>query len=326
MQRRTFLGAATAAAALPLGARGDTFPSKPITIVVPVTAGGPSDVMTRIIANKLSEELKVPVVVENRTGAAGVVGLVSVINSRPDGYTLIMAGANVLAILPNLDTKLSYDVARDIEPVTLVSKTALGLFINPRLPVKTVAELVAYAKANPGKLTYASAGMASTAHLSAELLSNLAGIEMTHIPYRGSAAAVNDMTGGRVDLMFDGISTMTHVNSGQLRALAVNGQHRLAAYPELPTMAEAGYPGFTIELWFCIVGPKGIPAPVVTTLNAAFAKVLRDPGVIEQHVKQGVELVPTSPAELWAFSNAQSARMRELIKARRITLSEDAKN
>ncbi len=324
MDRRTFLGVVGAGLAAGT-AHAETFPSRPITIVVPVTAGGPSDVMTRIIAARLSEELKVPVVVENRTGAAGVVGLQSVVNSKADGYTLLMAGANVIAILPNLDAKLTYDVERDIEPVTLVSKTALVMFVSPKLPVKTVADFVAYAKANPGKLSYASAGMASTAHLSAELLSSLAGIEMVHVPYRGSAAGINDLSAGRVDLLFDGAASMTYANSGQIKALAVNGKNRLAAYPDLPTMAESGYPGFTIELWFALVGPKGIPAPAVARLNTAMRAVLTDPQVVAKHVPQGVELVPMTPPELVAFWQGHSSRMRELIKARGISLNENAK-
>ena len=327
MRRRTFLGVSTAAvAAAPFGADAQAYPTRPITIVVPVTAGGPSDVMTRILGAKLGEELGQPIVVENRTGAAGVVGLTYVINAKPDGYTFLMAGANVLAILPNIDTKLTYDVARDIEPITLVSKTALVMFVSPKLPVKTVEEFVAYARAHPNKLSYASAGLASTAHLCGELLSALAGIEMTHVPYRGSAAAVNDLMSGRVDLLFDGASTMSYVTNGSIKALAVNGKQRLAVFPDLPTIAESGYPGFTLELWFALVGPKGIPQPIIEKVNRAMRKVMADPAIIETHAKQGVELVATSPEELTAYATMQSDRMRELIKKRHITLNDDAKN
>ncbi len=315
------LGAAAllgCAAALALPALAQPFPSKPITIVVPVTAGGPSDIMTRAVAQKLSAELGTSVVVENRAGAAGLLGLKHVLSQKPDGYTYVMAGSNVLAALPHMDPNVGYDVARDIEPITLVSKTALILFQSPELPTKTLRELVAYGKANPGKLSFASAGPASTAHLSGELLAQVMGVEMTHVPYKGSSAAMPDLIAGRTHLFFDAAQSMSFVKDGKLRALAINSSRRFPVFPDLPTFAEAGMPEFSIQLWFALVGPKGIPQPVIDRVNQAMRKALEDPEMVANFSKQGVELAWTTPAGLMAHTNEQSQKMRQLITSRNI--------
>ncbi|MGE4239141.1 Bug family tripartite tricarboxylate transporter substrate binding protein [Ramlibacter sp.] len=307
-----------ALAIAPAPAIAQAFPSKPITIVVPVTAGGPSDLMTRAIAQKLSAELGTSVVVENRTGAAGLIGLKHVLAQKPDGYTYVMAGSNVLAAMPHLDPNVGYDVNKDIEPITLVSKTALILFQTTQLPSTTLRELIAYGKENPGKLTFASAGSASTAHLSGEFLSLVTGVPLTHVPYRGSSAAMPDLLSGRTHIFFDASQTMSFVKDGQLRALAVNSPRRLAVYPNVPTFAEAGLPEFTIGLWFALVGPKGIPAPVVDRMNRAMRTALGDPALVETFMKQGVELQWTTPAGLWAYKDEQSAKMKQMIVTRNI--------
>jgi tripartite-type tricarboxylate transporter receptor subunit TctC len=294
------------------------FPNKPITIVVPVTAGGPSDIMTRAIAQKLSAELGGSVVVENRAGAAGLLGLKHVLAQKPDGYTYVMAGSNVLASLPHIDPNVGYDVARDIEPISLISKTALILFQSPALPARTLGDLVAYGKANPGKLSYASAGPASTAHLSGEFLAQVAGLDMVHVPYKGSSAAMPDLIAGRTQLFFDAAQSMSFVKEGQLRALAINTPRRVPAFPDLPTFAEAGLPSFTIELWFALVSAKGVPPAIVQRMNDALRKVLTDPELVNRFAGQGVQLQWTSPAELVAYTGEQSAKMRKMIVDRGI--------
>ena len=319
--RRRMLAAVPALAAIGpwSGARAQAYPNRPLTFVVPVTPGGPSDLMTRAVAARLGPRLGTTVVVENRTGAAGLVGLRSVLQAKPDGYTFVMAGANVLASVPHLDPAVGYEVERDIELVSLTARMPLVLYMTPTIPATTLAEFVAYGKANPGKLSFASAGQASTAHLCAELLCALTGLDMTHVPYRGSAAAITDLTPGRVHILFDASSTMTHVQSGALKALAVNTPQRLAAFPTLPTFAESGYADFPVQLWFALVGPKGIPKPSVDTLNAALREVLQDPELVATFAKQGVELLWSTPQDLARFQVEQSAKMKALITSRRIT-------
>lgn len=301
-------------------ALAQAWPNRSITIVVPVTAGGPSDVMTRAVAAKLGTELKTPVVVENRAGAAGVIGLKSVLQSRPDGYTYIMAGSNVLASVPHLDPNPSYDVARDIEPIGLVAKMGFIMYVSATLPTPTLRDFVTYGKANPGKLSYASAGAGSTANLAAELLIALTGVDMTHVPYKGSSAAVPDLISGRTQVFFDASSTMSLVQSGQLRALGINSEKRVPVFPDLPTFSEAGYSDFPVQLWFAIVGPKGIPSPIVEQMNGALRKVLVDPELRQSFARFAVELAPTTPEGLTAYINEQSAKMRTLIKSRNISM------
>ena len=321
--RRRVLGVASALAAAATtwggAARAQAYPARPITFVVPVTAGGPSDLMTRAIAARLGARLGTSVVVENRSGAAGVVGLKSVLQAKPDGYAFVMAGANVLASVPHLDPAIGYDVGRDIEMVSMTARMPLVLYTSPTLPPNTVQELVAWGRANPGKLSFASAGQASTAHLCGELLSSLTGIDMVHVPYRGSSAAITDLTPGRVSMLFDASSTMVHVQSGALKALAVNSPQRMAAYPNVPTFAESGYPDFPVQLWFALVGAKGIPRPIVERLNGALREVLQDPELVAEFAGKGVELLWSTPEELTRYTAEQSSRMQALIRSRRIT-------
>ena len=252
---RLVLGALSAAFAI--GASAQPYPTKPIRIVVPFPAGGTTDVLARAAAQKLTETLGQPAVVDNRPGAGGNIGAELVAKSAPDGYTLLMGTVGTHAINPSLYPKMPYDHLRDFAPVILVAGVPNVLVINPSLPVNSVQELIAYAKANPGKLNFASSGNGTSIHLSAELFKTMAGVQMAHIPYKGSAPALQDLAGGQVQLMFDNLpSALALIRAGRLKALAVTSKERAPALPDVPTIAESGLPGFEASSWFDCSHPR----------------------------------------------------------------------
>ena len=316
---RGALAAALGLASLPAAA-GD-YPDRPIRIVVPYSAGGTNDILTRLVGAKLQAVWGQPVVVDIRTGAGGNVGADQVAKAEPDGYMLLVTASPPLSINASLYRDLPFDPQRDFAPVSLLVEVPNLLEVNPRLPVTTVAELVAYAKARPGKLNFASQGNGTTSHLAGELLRIKAGIDITHVPYRGTAPALNDLVAGNVDLMFDNlVSSLPFVRAGSLRALAVGSVARSAALPEVPTLIESGLPDFETTAWFAMVAPAGTPRAIVARLSAAAATALHEPDVAARLSDLGATTVASTPEALGARIASEIARWGAVIKAANITI------
>ena len=314
------LGAALAAAALPGGARAQPaseWPSRPVRFVVPYPPGGPTDIMGRAVAQALARDLPQPVVVENRPGAAGAIGTEAVARAAPDGATfLVNASAHV--IVPHM-VRVPYDALADFAPVTNIASVPLMLVVTPALPVRSVAELIAHAKANPGKLSFASSSNGGAPHLAGELFKLMAGVDMAHVPYRGSGQAVPDLIAGNVQVMFDSMpSSAGAVRDGKLRALAVTTAGRQAAFPELPTVAEAGVPGYEISTWYGIWAPARTPAEIVARLHAAVAAAMRGPEARERMAALGAVPVADAPEGFARFVRAESDRWGRLVRDARI--------
>ncbi len=311
------LAAAALAALVPLaGLAADPFPSRSVRFVVPYPAGGPLDTVARLLAQKVSASLKQPVVVENVAGAGGNIGAGVVAKSAPDGHTLLMGAVATHAINPSLYPSIPYDAQKDFIAVTQVAITPNVLVVNPALKATSVAEFIALAKSQPGKLNFGSGSTGSAGHLAGELFKSLAGVDMVHVPYKGAAAAMQDLIGGRVDLMFDNLaSSLAQVKGGRIRALAVTTARRSPLAPDLPTIAEAGLPGFDISTWFGIFVPAGTPRPAVDRLHAEFAAALAAPEVRERLLAMGAEPVGNTPAEFAAFVKAEAAKYAKLVKA-----------
>jgi len=291
------------------------FPSKPIRIVVPFPAGGTTDVLARAAAQKLSDSLGQPAVVDNRPGAGGNIGAELVAKSPPDGYTLLMGTVGTHAINPALYPKMPYDHIRDFAPVILVAGVPNVLVVNPALPVNSVQELVAYARANPGKLNFASSGSGTSIHLSGELFKTAAGLSMTHVPYKGSAPALMDLIGGQVQLMFDNLpSALPQIRAGKLKALAVTSRERAPALPDVPTIAESGFPGFEASSWFGLLAPAGTPPPVIATINAEVAKWLASPDAKEKLLAQGANAAGGTPEDFARHITAETAKWQKVVK------------
>ncbi|NDP42504.1 MAG: tripartite tricarboxylate transporter substrate binding protein [Aromatoleum sp.] len=305
------------AAALPSLAPAQTpaFPSKPVKLVVPFPPGGPLDVIGRSIAQKLTEAWGQSVVVDNRPGAGGNIGADLVAKSPPDGYTVVMGALSTHAVNPSLYPTMPYDAVRDFAPITLVATTPNVLVINPSLPVNSVKELIAYAKANPGKLSFGSGSNGSAGHLAGELFKVDAGVDMVHIPYKGGAPAMQGLLAGDTQLMFDNLAnSMPQVKAGKLKALAVTTGQRSKMVPELPTMAEAGVPGFDIATWFGLLAPAGTPPEVIARWNADVVKILNAQDMRERLTAQGAEAAPTSPAEFAVFIGRELAKYARIVK------------
>jgi tripartite-type tricarboxylate transporter receptor subunit TctC len=292
------------------------FPAKPIRMVVPFGAGSNSDILARTVAVRMAEHWGQQVVVDNRPGAGGNIGTDLVAKAPPDGYTIVLGAASVLAINQSLYSTMPYDTMTAFAPVTNMVKTTNVLIVTPALPVKSVKELIAYGKANPGKLTYASAGAGGTIHLSAELFKSMTGITMEHIAYKSSPLAHIDMIGGQVHAMFDAMPTaLPQVKAGRLRALAVTTARRSAQLPELPTVAEAGLPGYEASGWFGYAAPARTPKQIVGKLNGEIVRILAIPDVREKLVAQGAEPVGDSPEEFARYIAAEAAKWGRLIKS-----------
>jgi tripartite-type tricarboxylate transporter receptor subunit TctC len=315
MKRRTLLLAA-ALAALPMAAFAQGYPSKPIRFVVPYPPGGPLDTIARLLGQKVSEGVKQPVIVENKPGAGGNIGADFVAKSLADGHTILMGAVATHAINPTLYAKIPYDPVRDFAPITQVASTPNVLVVNPSLPVSSVAELIAHAKANPGKLNFGSGSTGSAGHLAGELFNSLAGVQMTHIPYKGAAPAMRDLIGGQIHLMFDNLaSSLTQVRAGRVKALAVTTAKRSSLAPELPTVAESGLAGFDISTWFGIFAPAGTPREAVARLHAEFTRALAAPDVREKMIHLGAEPVGNTPAEFATYIRAEAGKYARVIKA-----------
>lgn len=295
-------------------AQAQAWPQKPIRIIVPNPAGGSADLIPRLIADQISQTLGQPVIIENRVGAAGNIGAEFVYNAEPDGYTLLAAPPPTLTINISLYPKLGYDSTKFM-PVSVMATVSNVLMVHPSLPVNTVEELIAYAKANPQKLTYASQGSGSTAHLTAELFKMKAGVNLTHVPYKGDAPAITDLLAGRVDMMFGNIgATAQHIRSGRLRVLAVTSKTPLAALPGVRAMNDI-VPGVVSTTWFGVVAPPKTPVEITQKLSAAIAQALHQPSVVKRLAEFNSDPVGNTPDEMAAYMKEDMERWRAVIKA-----------
>ncbi len=290
------------------------WPAKPVTLVVPFAAGGTTDIIGRAIAQKLGEALGQQVLVDNRAGAGGTLGAASVAKAAPDGYTFLLATvAHTMA--PGIYKTLPYDFMKELDPIGLVALTPNVLIVNPALPVKTVAELVAYIKANPGKVNYGSAGKGSTEHLSGELFRSLTGTDILHIPYKGGAPMMTDLMGGQIQMAIEtSPSAAPHVRSGKVRALAVTTLKRSSAYPGVPTLDEAGVKGYDVTTWYAVVAPRGTPPAIEKRMAAELAKVLKLPDLEKRFEEQGVSAGDMTPEQLAGFIRSETAKWTKVAR------------
>ena len=310
------LALAAVAAFAPVTAPADTYPSKPIRLVVPFPPGGSLDVVARAIGQKLSEAWGQPVVIDNRPGAGGNIGADLVAKSPADGYTILEGALSTHAVNVSLYSKMPYDPVRDFAPITLVAVTPNVLVVNPSVPANSVKELVAYAKANPGKLSFGSGSNGSAGHLAGELFKIEAGVDMVHVPYKGAAPAMQDLLAGQTQLMFDNLAnSMQYVRAGKLKALAVTTEHRSALVPELPTLAEEGLPGFDISTWWGFMAPAGTPKEVIAKWNAEVTRILDTPEMKAFFAQQGAEARPTSPDVFGAMIQREIVKYAKIVKA-----------
>jgi tripartite-type tricarboxylate transporter receptor subunit TctC len=298
------------------------FPARPIKLVIPYAAGGPTDLFGRLLAEYLGKDLKQAVFVENKAGAQGAIGAEMVAHSEPDGYTLLGTSGSVLILNPLLYKKLSYDPVKDFRMLALVTEVPVVLCIHPSVPAKTIAEFVAYAKQNPGKLNFGSSGTGSFTHLAAEMFKQMAGIEMTHVAYKGAAPALTDVMAGNIQLMFESVSlALPQVRSGLLRPLGVSSTRRISDLPDVPTIAESGYPEYFVSVWNGVAVPADLPDDVTRVLTGGLDRVMNDPAFRASLEKVGyTALRPRSPAAIAEFIDTDRTRWSGVIKARNIAL------
>ncbi len=297
------------------------YPDHPVRLIVPQAAGSATDNAARLVAAVLGQAMGQQFIVEDRPGGALTLGLDMVAKSPPDGYTLGVGPIGALAITRHMVAKLPYDIERDFQPIAVITRGQMLLAVSPQLQVNSVADLIAYAKANPGKLTNASSSNGSPGHVGGELFKFMTGTEIVHVPYRGGAMAIQDLMAGRVDVMFESLQSIApFAHSGQIHPLAVTGDHRSAAFPDLPTVAEAGVPGYAAPTWTGIVAPAGVPRPIVDKLNAAINQALTSPAFIEKFSKMGDEAGGGSPEDFAATIAADSAKWGAVISRAGIKL------
>lgn len=295
-------------------AQTTTYPNKQIRMVVPYPPGGPTDLTARVVAAEMSNALGQSIVVDNRPGASGMIGAEMVARAEPDGYTFL-ANASLHVINSYIYPDMRFDALKDFEPITQLAAVPLVLVVPVSSPIKTVKDLVEFGKKNPGKLNFGSAGNASAQQLAGESFKSVAGIEMQHVPYKGSAPALADLVGGQIQLMFDSMpSAMPFIKSGKLRPIAVTTVKRAQALPDLPTLAESGYPGFDIATWYGYWAPKGTPAAIVEKLSQAASTALKKQNVIEQYAGMGAEPVGSTPAEFARYNAAEAVKWEEIVR------------
>jgi tripartite-type tricarboxylate transporter receptor subunit TctC len=317
LQRRHFIAVGASLALAPLGSLAqDAYPSRPVKMIVPFPPGGPTDIMGRTAAKAIGDVLGQSFVVENKAGAGGNIGTDAVAKAAPDGYTIGLSAISSLAIAPHLYTKVPFDVEKDFAPISLVGTTPCAIVINPSAPFSDFQGLVAYAKANPGKLGYATSGIGTSNHLAAELLQSVAGIKLMSVPYKGSRQIVPDLLSGTVLVSMESslATTLQHIRSGKLKALAVTSPERSKALPDVPTVAELGYPGFAVETWFGLVAPAGTPARIVQMLHDAWARGSRSPDAQAAFDNISGNLRVTTPEEFAAFIRSENERWGGLIR------------
>jgi tripartite-type tricarboxylate transporter receptor subunit TctC len=293
----------------------DSYPTRPVRWIVPFAPAGPTDIMSRAVAEKLSQRLGQSFVVDNRPGAGGNIGAEVVSKSAPDGYTLMIGHVGTHAINSALYTKIGFDPVRNFTPITLIATLPLALVVHPSLPLKDVKGLIAYAKTHPGQLNFASAGNGGPTHLTGELLKTTAQVDLVHVPYKGNAAALTDLVAGRVQMMFSNMLTsMPHVRAGKLRAIAISSPKRSPQAPDLPTVAESGVPGFSSVPWYGVLGPAGLPAPIVAKLNAEIGRALAAPDMHERFVAQGIDLQASTPEQFAALIKSEIVKWRKVVR------------
>jgi tripartite-type tricarboxylate transporter receptor subunit TctC len=324
MQRRASSAFIVALAALlaALPARAADYPTRTIKLVVPYAAGGPTDVLGRMVGEYLGRDLKQVVVVENKAGAQGAIGAEAVARSDHDGYTLFMTAASIFVLNPLLYKKLPYEPTRDFRLLAVITDAPMIMEVHPSVPATTIAEFVAYAKKNPGKLNFGSAGTGGTVHLAGEMFKQMAGVEMTHVPYKGAGPALTDLLSGNIQLMFDTLGTaLPPVKSGMLRALGVSSTERISDLPDLPTIAESGYPDYAVSVWYGIAAPSKVPDDVADKIKASLDRALNDEAFRASLVKIGFPpLRPKSLAEIDKYVGADRARWAGVVKALNISL------
>jgi len=292
------------------------YPTKPITLMIGFAPGGPSDVMARVLTRKMEEILKQPLVIENRAGAGGSIAGAAVARAAPDGYTVLLATGSLLAINVSLYKNLGYDPEKDFEPISLVGTQTNVLYLHPSVPAKSFGELIAHARANPGKLSFGSGGNGTPAHLAGELLKIEAKIDITHVPFRGTGPALQSVIGGHVPMAFNPPSPLLpHIQSGAIRPVAITTLKRTAVLPEIPTIAESGFPGFEATTWHALVVPAGTPKDVIAALHRAIAATVNDPAVRKALTDLGVDVVGGTPEELRAYLKSEIPKWAEVVKA-----------
>ena len=298
-----------------LAQTADNYPNRSITMVVAFPAAGTTDILARLIGQKLTDKFKQTVVIENRPGAGGNIGTAYVAKAAPDGYTIMMGTIGTQSINPSLYKKMPYDAAKDFVPITRAAMVPNLLVVNKDAPFNTLPEMMAYGKANPGKLTYGSSGNGTTLHLSGELFNLMSGSKITHIPYKGSTPAVADLMGGQISMIFDNMpSVIQQVKSGRLKALAVTSAQRNAQLPEIPTIQELGVAGYEVWSWFGLLAPAATPKPIVDKLNASIVDIIKQPDVQAKIIELGAVPVPETSAEFGAFIEAETLKWAKVIK------------
>ena len=320
MNRRRLLQASPALLSAPsLVWAQDAYPSKPITLICPYAAGGNADQRSRQIGRFMASALGQPVLVDNKPGAGGNIGTEAVARAKPDGYIIGMGNFAPLAVNPTMFLRLNFDPAKDLVPICLIEKGPLVLMVPPTSPFRNVKDIIAAAKAAPGKLSFASGGLGGSHHLSGEMFKSLAGLSITHIPYKGGAPATTDLMSGQVDMMFEQMYTAApSIRAGKLRALAITSKTRSPVFPDVPTMAEAGVPGFEVQNWQGLIAPAGTPAAVIRVLNEAVNNALKDPAIKEQMLGQGNELGGGPPDVFAALIKSEAERWGKLVKANNV--------
>ncbi|MDM0105063.1 tripartite tricarboxylate transporter substrate binding protein [Variovorax sp. J22R24] len=314
----TFLAIGLAAAT---SVHAQDWPQKPVTLVVPFPAGGSTDMVARAIGPKLTDKLGQPFLVDNKAGATGTIGATQVKRSAPDGSTFLVTSLGPLVIAPHLIKGMQYDALKDFDLITVAVQAPNVLVVPAKSPHKTVADVIASLKANPGKMTFASSGNGSSDHLTAELFWQQTGTSGLHVPYKGGAPAITDLLGGQVDASFQNVNAVVqNINAGKLRALAVTGEKRSPVLPDVPTIAEAGVKNVEVYSWQAIVAPKGLPAAVRTKAHDSMAAALNDPAVKQQFVAIGLEVVANTPAQFAAFQQQEFARWKKVIETGKITI------
>ena len=317
MKARIIIGLAVCgviAAGLGQRAWAQDYPSKPIRFVIPYPAGGPTDILGRVVGQKLSENIGQPVVIENKPGASGMIGAEQVARAKPDGYT-ILVNASIHVINPSLYSKMAFDAVKDFAPVTQLASVPLVLVVSPSVPANSVGELIGLAKASPGKLNFASSGVGAAPHLAGELLKSMTGTDIVHVPYKGSSPAITDVVAGHVTMMIDSMpSSMGQVKAGNLKVLGVSTAKRTPALPDVPTIAESGVPGFDVATWYGVWAPAGTPGDIVGKLQAEIAKVLQQPEIREKYADLGAEPVGSTPEQFDAYCRSELTRWAQVVK------------
>jgi tripartite-type tricarboxylate transporter receptor subunit TctC len=310
------------AATVASDAHGADYPTHPIKLVVNYAAGGPTDLLARLFGDFLGKDLKQPVIIENKGGAQGAIGAEEVARSDPDGYTLLFTTGSVIVTNPLLYKKLSYDPVRDFKMLAIVCDSPLVMEVHPSVPARTVAELVAYARQNPGKVSFGSGGVGATVHLAGEMFKQVAGIQMTHVPYKGTGPALSDLLAGHIQLMFDSVSmVLPQVKAGSLRALGVTTEQRSPDLPDVPTIAESGYPDYRVSLWYGFAVPAKLPDDVTARISAGLDRAMNDDAFRAQLEKLGFPVErPRSAAAIKQFIDADRARWSAVIKAQSLSL------